>query len=395
MNGMRAFECVISDFQHVRPQYESSQKDTLEWIIKAHTQAESYLQGDSLSTADKNVFCEKLRERLFHVGCKPGVIQKRGHHTPDFLHENWQDMQVYRLAESVQGIGLQARQKLHAEIADKIFDELYEKEVVPPSNLIHVSCTGYASPSGAQRVVSTKNWGEEVMVTHAYHMGCYAAIPALRMASAYLSQRKDEKDNRSDIVHTELCTLHFNPLQHTSDQLVAQSLFADGFIKYSVVQQSIRPSLRILAVYEQILPECLDAMSWLLTDWGFQLLLSKEIPALIAKNVKKFVGILCQQARITEAELIEQGIFAIHPGGPKILEYIQKIFGIKPEQLRHSRSILEQYGNMSSATLPHIWEAICQDEKVAKNTKIISLAFGPGLTIAGALLEKTVDKERE
>ncbi|HXF28506.1 MAG TPA: 3-oxoacyl-[acyl-carrier-protein] synthase III C-terminal domain-containing protein, partial [Chlamydiales bacterium] len=66
----------------------------------------------------------------------------------------------------------------------------------------------------------------------------------------------------------------------------------------------------------------------------------------------------------------------------------QKLFQLRDEQLFYSRSILQQYGNISSATLPHMWQAICNDPKIVKNTKVISMAFGPGLTIAGMIGEK-------
>ena len=377
---------LLSNFQILRPEFESSQKDTLDWIEAAHALAEAMNLGE---VEENSAFRKKLKAELYRVGCKPGIIQKRGHVISDFQHQNWQEMLIYRLKEFPQGVGLKKRQEVHSQATDEIFEKFYQSDESAPVNMIHVSCTGYASPSSAQKLVSKKDWGEKTAVTHVYHMGCYASIPAVRVASSFSHQSK----KRSDIVHTELCSLHFNPLLHAADQLVAQSLFADGFIKYSLFSEETlatenKPALRIVAIHEKIIPNSLDAMTWGLTEWGFHFLLMKEVPALIAKHAKEYVRALCLKANVDEREILESAIFAIHPGGPKILEYIQKLFGVQEKQLRHSRRILEMYGNMSSATLPHIWEAICADSAIPSKTKVLSLAFGPGLTIAGMLLEK-------
>ena len=66
-------------------------------------------------------------------------------------------------------------------------------------------------------------------MTHAYHMGCYAAMPALRIAAGFVATGS----RRVDSSHTELCSLHLDPTDHRLEQLVVQSLFADGLIRYS------------------------------------------------------------------------------------------------------------------------------------------------------------------
>ncbi len=140
-----------------------------------------------------------------------------------------------------QGQGTAARSKLFDEIVSAYFETEYANEQVAPSELIHVTCTGYVAPSGAQRVVASKGWGNLTRVTHAYHMGCYAAFPAIRMAAGQLGLAAGLAATgtppRADIVHTELCTLHLDPSDHSAEQCVVQSLFADGFIRYSVREE--------------------------------------------------------------------------------------------------------------------------------------------------------------
>ncbi|HSW73216.1 MAG TPA: 3-oxoacyl-[acyl-carrier-protein] synthase III C-terminal domain-containing protein, partial [Chlamydiales bacterium] len=90
----------------------------------------------------------------------------------------------------------------------------------------------------------------------------------------------------------------------------------------------------------------------------------------------------------TVENLLEKARFAVHPGGPKILQQIQKELGLKDSQMENSFSILKNYGNMSSATLPHIWESMLREDSIRDKELIVSLAFGPGLSICGALMEK-------
>lgn len=380
---MPRHDCIISDFHILRPSYESQQENTFDWIAAAHLKAEDSLRGGQWAAEERETFRENLRALIQRVGCKSNDY--RGHVIPDFLHQNWSKMDVYKLDESPQGSLLEKRQNIHQDVTESVFAKLYAKDSIPDA-LIHVSCTGYASPSPAQIMVSKNGWGEQTTVTNMFHSGCYASIPALNVASGFSLQQTP----RVDIVHTELCTLHFNPTLHTAEQLVMQTLFSDGLIKYSIFPEKSpeKAALKVLAIHQQVLPDSLDKMSWLLSDWGFRFTLSKEVPTVIAEHVHSFVKALCKQAQLDDREMLQHALFAIHPGGPKIVDQIQQLLGLHDEQVMHSREILRRYGNMSSATLPHIWEALLSDPEVRAPIKIISLAFGPGLTIAGNVLEK-------
>ena len=83
---------------------------------------------------------------------------------------------------------------------------------------------------------------------------------------------------------------------------------------------------------------------------------------------------------------MRKAIFATHPGGPKIIETIAQSLDLQEKQIEASQKILLTRGNMSSATLPHIWQEILK-KKVEDKTPIVSLAFGPGLSIFASLLQ--------
>jgi predicted naringenin-chalcone synthase len=116
--------------------------------------------------------------------------------------------------------------------------------------------------------------------------------------------------------------------------------------------------------------------------------LAKDVPVRIGRALEEYLKRLSLLAKKDWAAILEQGFFAIHPGGPKILQQIQELFKLNDKQLYHSREVLREYGNMSSATLPHIWEKMLNDPVVPNGALVVSLAFGPGLTISGGLFEK-------
>src|SRR5690606_5569834 len=136
-------------------------------------------------------------------------------------------MELFNLeASGKQGADITNRNQFFKKTVENVFEEIYADKTCAPENIIHVTCTGYTSPSAAQWICSQNQWNAEVF--HAYHMGCYASIPALKVAKGCLQSSKS-----ADIVHTELCTIHFDPSNHSPEQLVVQSLFADGVIKYT------------------------------------------------------------------------------------------------------------------------------------------------------------------
>ena len=144
----------------------------------------------------------------------------------------------------------------------------------------------------------------------------------------------------------------------------------------------------MLAVREEIVPDSLDDMTWALSEWGFQMTLSRDVPGKIAACLPRFLSTLFVDAGMSYSKEAGEAIFAVHPGGPRILDSVEELLGLEKHQLRLSRAVLFERGNMSSATLPHIWMAAASDSDIKPGTLIVSLAFGPGLTIAGALFRK-------
>ncbi|TGD59229.1 3-oxoacyl-[acyl-carrier-protein] synthase III C-terminal domain-containing protein [Flavobacterium humi] len=275
-----------------------------------------------------------------------------------------------------------------------VFDEFYAKNNTKPENLVHVTCSGYASPSVAQEAVIKRNW-DTAQVTHSYQMGCYGAFPAIRTASSLVNS--STANGRVDVIHTELLSAHLNLTEFSNANTMICSLFADGFIGYSLYEEDSfmndtaieeKKGLRILSSHEVIIPDSLEDMSWDLGEYNFLMTLSKRVPVFIRKNIKSFLTTLCRKANVDLEEDKYKMHFAIHPGGPKIIDYVVDEIGIFKEQASWSYEVLRRQGNMSSATIPHIFNEIVNDDTILPGTKVVAMAFGPGLTATALLVEK-------
>ena len=339
----------VSGFCIERPPTRIAQEDVLKWLAAAHG-----VQGGDEKT---------IYKQLVKLGLGDRKVQFRNTFYRDCEHQRWDEMDVH-------GSDIGERMRFFDKHTKAYVKRLYIDQNMP-DDVIQVSCTGYVAPSGVQRFFAQK--APETVVTNAYHMGCYAAVPALRMGSGFLAAGK----SHVDIIHTELCSLHMGTHDHDISQLIAETLFGDGLIKYSLTHNA-DAGFEIVCLKEELIPDTAEHMQWQLEHWGMKMFLALEIPMAIRRTIKGFVH------RLFPHDL-KNTVFAIHPGGPRIIDQVARALDLSEEQIAHSRKVFESCGNMSSATVPHIWAEMEKD--LEKGTDVISLAFGPGLTIVGAHLK--------
>jgi predicted naringenin-chalcone synthase len=347
--------------QFVKPLHSAPQDELLQFLAEIH------------GTSDPQA--ARLVQRF---GVKESQIASRSFECSDvFLPAA--EREIYRLGPGLEhGVSIYARGQFYARRVGEIFSEFYPASALAPDHLVHVTCTGYLAPSGAQNLVSQRGWATEI--THAYHMGCYAALPAIRLAwgqSLAFGQAVD-------VVHTEICSLHMNPSDHRPEQLVVQSLFADGHARYTVSQKKTGPAFRLLALHEQMLAGSAGDMEWMPAPWGMKMTLSREVPVKIKGAVREFLVALLKKSGLTLSEALRDAVFAVHPGGPKIIDSVQECLELGHCQVAASRLVLLERGNMSSATLPHVWDQIAMRKDTVP---VVSLAFGPGLTMFGGVFQ--------
>lgn len=343
------------------------QRESVEWLAKYH--GSEYL------------------EMLDKYAVKPEHIESRMIYAPGVAGVPADPRALYGLNDDGNP-DMTSRSEIAQRVAENIFQDLYHDETSAPVHINHVSCTQYQSPSAAQRLVVNKAWHEATEVTHLYHMGCYAAFPALRVSGAYVEGGAE----RVDVVHTELCSFHLNKEKVSADQIIMKTLFADGAIRYSLTdeswfRQNAEQGYEILTRHEILVPGTENEMSWKIGPQGFVMTLTKLVPVILARTIEEFMGAMFAQAGLDFVRDKERTLFAVHPGGPKIVESIQRVLELAPHQVSHSLDILKKRGNMSSATVPYIWDHILNDDQTHDQQIVASVAFGPGLTVTGALLK--------
>jgi predicted naringenin-chalcone synthase len=357
----------ISNFKLHQPNNLISQKGCVDWLIKYHG--------------------EEFRPDFEKYAVKPDYIQSRMVYAPGVSDIPAVPMALYAIDEEKKP-DMAYRGKVAQFMAEQVFADLYQDESVAPDHINHVSCTHYQSPSAPQKMVVGKEWFADTKVTHLYHMGCYAALPAVRVSKAYVA----DGAKRVDVVHTEFCSFHLDKDNTTAEQIIMKTLFSDGGIRYSVVNEDEfnshqQSGYEILSHHEMVVPGTDKEMSWLVGSHGFVMTLTKNVPIFLAKKIEAYMVDMFAKAGLDYHELKEDTLFAVHPGGPKIIELVERMLKLKPEQVQHSKDILHMRGNMSSATIPHIWEHMLSDETVEDKQYVASVAFGPGLTMTGAMLK--------
>ncbi len=380
-------EIFLQNFQKVLPPYKFPQSELNQWLQECHLRAADF-QGP---TNEKQIDPENFESFFKRYGIKEGQISQRSFECPDFLNKNSSESKIYSItSDHSVGFDIQERTRFFSEKALNIFSEIYPLENKPslPDHLLHVTCTGYISPSAPQKFVGNDLWKKHTGITHLYHMGCYASLPAVRLGQALVTtEATKEPDYFVDIVHTEMCGLHMNPLFNTPEQIIVQTLFADGHIKYTVAADKTKEdfAFKIKAVHEQVVPHSEEDMSWMPSPWGMQMTLSRDVPNKIRQELRPFLINLLRKADISLAET-KEALFAVHPGGPKIIDFVQTELELEDAQVALSKKVLFERGNMSSATLPHVWNEILKS-KPSTGQLVISFAFGPGLTLFGAVFE--------
>jgi predicted naringenin-chalcone synthase len=269
-----------------------------------------------------------------------------------------------------------AARRLGAEAAGRALEQAGPAAADEVGDLIVVSCTGYAGPGLDVHLASDLGLSQGVRRLALGHMGCYAAVPALRTASALVNAF----GQRVLVVCVELCSLHLQPAV-SRQEAVSQALFGDGAAAALIGGGGRGP--RIVDARTVTLPGSEDRMGWLIQDDGFHMSLSPRVPAMVDRTVARVVHELLEPHGLDPAAVDH---WVVHPGGPEILDRVQRRLGLSDAQLAPSRDVLLDGGNRSSATVLFILEAVVASGELRPGQWLVVLAFGTGLTMEALLL---------
>jgi predicted naringenin-chalcone synthase len=243
------------------------------------------------------------------------------------------------------------------------------------THLVTVSCTGFTAPGVDTELIHGLALSPDVARTHLGFMGCHGALNGLRVAGAFAAA---DPAARVLVVAVELCSLH---LQYGWDQgqAVANALFADGAAA-AVVGASDAGGWRLLASGSRLFDGCADAMTWRIGDHGFEMTLSAGVPDLIARELRPWLAQWLGAQGLLAGDI---GSWAVHPGGPRIIDSVEAAMGLPSGTAVESREVLRSMGNMSSPTILFILDRL---RRRNAPTPCLALGFGPGLAAEAALL---------
>lgn len=246
--------------------------------------------------------------------------------------------------------------------------------------LITVSCTGYMIPALDAYLINDLGFRPDVRRLPITELGCIGGTMALSRAREFV--RAYPRANVL-IVAVELSSLTFQPHDYSQANLVSCALFGDGAAAALVTGRAF-PGVQIVDTTSYLIPNTLDAMGFDLRDSGFHIVLAKTIPEILRKQIRPLVEQFLERHAL-DVEQIEA--FVLHPGGKKILTYLEEEFKIERQRTQPSWDVLRDYGNLSSATILFVLREWLATWRVSPGSYGLAVGFGPGLCIELLLLQ--------
>ncbi len=276
--------------------------------------------------------------------------------------------------------GTQARNSLYLQaarpLAAQVITEALHQAGLQAAAIDHfivVSCTGLDTPGLDVRLAADLGMRSSLRRSGLIGMGCHAGLTGLDRAMLEIAAHP----NHTILLLTvEFGTIHFQPGSAIED-MVAGAIFGDGAAA-AIIGAGGPGRLHLLRSATHTDYTLQEMMGFHLSDRGFQIHLSTKVAKSLRGLVGNLVADFLQQAGL---DINAIKFWAIHPGGAKIIEYIGQALNLAEADLRHSRAVLRQYGNMSSASIFFVLDEINRRGQPAPGDLAMLLTFGPGLTI--------------
>ncbi len=246
--------------------------------------------------------------------------------------------------------------------------------------IITVSCTGFMIPSLDAHLINLMGFRSDVKRLPITELGCAAGAMALSRAWEFT---RAFPDATVLIVAVELPTLTFQRDDVSQANLISAILFGDGAAAAIVTGRPI-PGPRILHAATHTFPASLDAMGFDLRDTGFHIVLSKDVPQLIRERIRAVVDDFLAAQGLTRREI---SAFVLHPGGQKLLTYLEEQLELSNGETQASWDVLRDDGNLSSATVLFILDAWLKQPNIQPGQHILTAAFGPGFSAELLLMQ--------
>jgi predicted naringenin-chalcone synthase len=254
------------------------------------------------------------------------------------------------------------------------------------------TCTGYVCPDVGSRLVAHMGFRRNVQRAAVVGLGCAGALPALQRASDFVRANPGRK---ALMLAVEICSACYF-IDNTLETVIGNAICADGAAAFLVgTDEQTGGASRQSASGETAYPRIIDFETFLDTDQieevGLQhkqgklrIVLGASIQHLAGPMIETALQQLLRRQRLSQSDI---RFWVVHPGGRKVIDNVQKHFGISEDQLRFSRNVLRNYGNMSSPTVMFVLDEIVRKGDPRPGDLGMMIALGPGMAAEVALLK--------
>jgi alkylresorcinol/alkylpyrone synthase len=245
--------------------------------------------------------------------------------------------------------------------------------------VVTVSSTGIATPSLEARMLPEMGFRADVERVPIVGLGCAGGVTGLATASRLARTRVGKTVL---LVAVELCTLAFRIDHTTKVNLIATSLFGDGAAAAVISSDTALASIAtVTGATEHLWPRTLDIMGWDTDDLGFAVLLSRSLPAFVERRYSESFRGAMGRLQLDREQI---GRVVCHPGGTRVLDAIEAALRLPGGALDHERTVMRDFGNMSSPTVLFVLERAIA---AGLHDTTVLAALGPGFTASFAALE--------
>lgn len=269
------------------------------------------------------------------------------------------------------------------KLAEKSLVKALDKAHLNPMDIdyiITVSCTGIMIPSLDAFLINNLKMKQDIVRLPVTEMGCAAGVSGLIYAKNFL---KANPNKRAAVIAVESPTATFQLDDFSMVNVVSAAIFGDGAATtiLSSYPEDQGPEIIDEAMYHFF--DATHMMGFKLRNTGLQMILDKSVPETISNHFPQIINPFLAQNNL-EIQDVNHLIF--HPGGKKIVQTVEELFGEYGKNIDDTKEILKLYGNMSSVTVLYVLERFLE-RKIPQGDKGLMLSFGPGFSAQRILLE--------
>jgi alkylresorcinol/alkylpyrone synthase len=276
--------------------------------------------------------------------------------------------------EQSNGAWMRVAPELGAEAARRALSNagLRPKDV---HHLFLVTGTGIATPSIDTRIISALGLRGDIKRTPIFGLGCAGGASGVARAADYLRAFPHE---HALLVAVELCSLTLQHGDVSVANMIASGLFGDGAaaVVLSAGVPEAHTAPQVVADRLALYAGTEGVMGWQITDHGFKVILSPELPDLIRRYLRRDVDCLLGEHGLKRSQIKH---WIAHTGGPKVLRAIEEGLELRADALKRSWNSLDQLGNLSSASVLFVLKELLEAAEARPGDLGVMLAVGPGL----------------